>query len=66
VLGGVAFLIAGATLAWHSRHYQMMGELMPNGKGGSMSFRDGYLIAGTLAATSLGFFIAARHYYRSG
>jgi hypothetical protein len=65
VVGGVAFLVAGLTVAWHARHYQVTGELMPNGKGGFMTFRDGYYLAASLLAMSLGWFIVARRFRRS-
>jgi hypothetical protein len=44
----VAFLfLSGVSIstAVNARHYQVLGQLMPNGKGGLMTFRDGYFIS---------------------
>jgi len=64
VVGGVAFLVAGLTVAWHARHYQVTGEPMPNGKGGFMTFGDGYYLAASLVAMSVGWFMGARRLRR--
>ena len=43
VLGSIAFFIASLAVALSARGYQVSGQLMPNGKGGFMTFREGYL-----------------------
>ena len=45
ICGSVVFLVVSVVVAWQARHYQISGQPMPNGKGGFMTFGDGYLIA---------------------
>ena len=52
--GGVCFLVAGILVALSARKYQLSGALMPNGKGGFMSFRDGYYLSVVLIAMAVG------------
>ena len=40
------------------------GQPMPNGKGGFMTFGDGYLIAFVFLSFSVGWLIAARRFWR--
>ena len=65
VVGAIIFLIAGIVVAAVARRYQLSGEPMPNGKGGFMTFRDGYWIASVLFALSVGWFVSARRFLRS-
>lgn len=65
VIGGAGFLVASIALATQARHYQVTGEPMPNGKGGFMTFHDGYYIAGVLLLMALAWFMAARRFARS-
>jgi hypothetical protein len=62
--GSFAFLVASLMVASSARDYQLSGRLMPNGKGGFMSFRDGYLIALALLGCSIVWFMCARRYWR--
>jgi hypothetical protein len=64
-VGSVVFLVAGVVVAFRARHYQIADQPMPNGKGGSMSSGDGYLIATVLILFSAIWFIAARRFYRA-
>jgi hypothetical protein len=64
--GSVVFLVASVVVACRARHYQITGQPMPNGKGGFMTFGDGYLIALVLLLLSLVWSIAAWRYWRSG
>ena len=64
-VGSVVFLVAGVVVACRARHYQIADQPMPNGKGGSMSSGDGYLIATVLILFSVVWFIAARRFYRA-
>ncbi len=50
IVGGTGFMIVGALFAITARKYQLSGEPMPNGKGGFMSFRDGYYVSFVLVA----------------
>jgi hypothetical protein len=52
IAGGTGFLIAGVLVALSARKYQLSGAPMPNWKGGSMSFRDGYYLSFVLVATA--------------
>jgi len=65
ICGSVVFLIVSAVIASRARHYQISGEPMPNGKGGFMTFGDGYLIALVFLLFSVAWFIAARRFWRS-
>jgi hypothetical protein len=64
-VGSLAFFVASLLVGWSARGYQVSGQPMPNGKGGFMTFRDGYLIALVLFLFSLGWFIGARRFWRS-
>ncbi len=55
-----AFLIASVSVALAARHYQISGQPMPNGKGGSMTFSDGYWIAVVLFLISVAWFFVTR------
>ena len=50
IAGSTGFLIAGVLVALSARKYQLSGARMPNWKGGSMSFRDGYYLSFVLVA----------------
>jgi hypothetical protein len=65
IFGSVGFLIAGLALACIARHYQITDQPMPNGKGGFMTFGDGYLIAFVLFLISVAWFMTARRLRRS-
>ncbi len=52
--GGTCFLVAGILLALSARKHQLSGALMPNGKGGFMSFRDGYYLSVVLITMAAG------------
>jgi hypothetical protein len=45
-------------MALNARHYQLKGKMMPNGKGGFMTVRDGYSIAAVSLLMSGGCFLA--------
>ena len=64
VLGSIAFFIASLAVALSARGYQVSGQPMPNGKGGFMTFREGYLLALILFLFSLVWFIGARRMWR--
>ena len=64
-VGSVVFLVAGVVVACRARHYEIADQTMPNGKGGSMSSGDGYLIATVLILFSVVWFIAARRFYKA-
>ena len=66
VIGGsVAFFIGSLRFAWQARHYQISGQPMPNGKGGFMTYGDGYLIAIVLLLFSVACIITARRLFRA-
>jgi hypothetical protein len=44
---------------WSAHHYQNINQPMPNGKGGFMSFQDGYYIALVCILFSIASFIVA-------
>jgi hypothetical protein len=50
IAGRIGFLIAGVLVALSAHKYQLSGAPMPNGKGGFMSFRDGYYLSFVLVA----------------
>jgi hypothetical protein len=63
--GSIAFFIGSLGLAWQARHYQLSGQPMPNGKGGFMTFGDGYLIAVVLLLFSVACILLARRLIRA-
>jgi hypothetical protein len=62
-LGGIAFLVASVMFAWSAREYQLTGQPMPNGKGGFMTFRDGYNIALIFFGFSAVWLLSARRFW---
>jgi hypothetical protein len=62
--GSFAFLVIGLMVASSARNYQLSGRPMPNGKGGFMSFRDGYMLALIFLGFSIVWFMCARRYWR--
>ena len=60
----VGFLIASVVVTFRTRHYQVSGQSMPNGKGGFMTPGDGYLIGAVLFAISVAWLLAARRFRR--
>jgi hypothetical protein len=64
-VGFIGFLVGGVSLALRAHHYQVLAQPMPNGKGGFMTFRDGYYIAFTLIFMSVIWLLMARKYWRS-
>jgi len=63
--GAVVFLAASIVVTGQARHYQITGQLMPNGKGGLMTPGDGYLIALVLFLFSVAWFFTAWRFWRS-
>lgn len=45
VIALLFLLTVSISTAVNARHYQALGQLMPNGKGGLMTFRDAYYIS---------------------
>ena len=64
ICGSVVFLIVSVVVAWQARHYQITGQPMPNGKGGFMTFGDGYLIAVVLLLFSVAGVMQARRCFK--
>jgi hypothetical protein len=64
-IGSLVFFVASVLVGWSARAYQVSGQPMPNGKGGFMTFRDGYVIALVLFLFSVAWFIGARRFRRS-
>jgi hypothetical protein len=62
--GAIVFLMAGIIVALQTRHYQITGEPMPNGKGGHMEYAAGYYLALTLFCMAIGWFLFACRYWR--
>jgi hypothetical protein len=60
IFGCLGFMVVSITVAWYARQYQILNKPMPNGKGGYMSFRDGYYIALICFLMSVAWAIAAR------
>ena len=60
ICGSTVFLVVSVVVAWQARHYQISGQPMPNGKGGFMTFGDGYLIAVVFFLFSLACVMQAR------
>jgi hypothetical protein len=63
--GSLAWFVASIVIAWSARSYQVSGQPMPNGKGGLMTFRDGYLIALVLFLLSIAWSLGVRRIWRS-
>jgi hypothetical protein len=61
---GISFLVASIVVALEARHYQISGQPMPNGKGGSMTPGNGYLITAVLLLFSVAVFLQARRFWR--
>jgi hypothetical protein len=59
------FLIVSVGVAWRARHYQISGQPMPNGKGGFMTFGDGYLIAVVFFLFSVACVMQARRCFKA-
>jgi hypothetical protein len=64
-VGAVAFFVASGIVAVNARHYQVVGEPMPNGKGGFMTPDDGYMLASVLLLIAIAWLLAARRFWRS-
>ena len=64
ICGSVVFLIVSVVVAWQARHYQITGQPMPNGKGGFMTFGDGYLIAVVFLLFSVAGVMQARRCFK--
>jgi hypothetical protein len=60
----VIFLILGVSMALDAHHYQTISKPMPNGKGGFMTFRDGYYLALCFFAVATGCFVFAFNSWR--
>jgi hypothetical protein len=60
----VAFLAACIVVGFESRRYQVSGQPMPNGKGGFMTYSDGYEIAAALFLISLAGFVGSCRLWR--
>ena len=65
ICGSVVFLIVSVVVAWQARHYQISGQPMPNGKGGFMTFGDGYLIAVVFLLFSVACVMQARRSFKA-
>jgi hypothetical protein len=65
ICGSVVFLIVSVVVAWQARHYQITGQPMPNGKGGFMTFGDGYLIAVVFLLFSVACVMQARRCFKA-
>jgi hypothetical protein len=64
VCGSVASLIAGVLVGARARHCQVVGEPMSDGKGGSMSVGNGYIIAAVLFLFCVACLLQARRFWR--
>ena len=53
--GAAGFLAAAIIIAIAARSHQLNGTMMSNGKGGTMSPSDGYLLSATLFVMGLGY-----------
>jgi hypothetical protein len=62
--GSIVFLVVSIVVACKARHYQISGQPMPNGKGGFMTYGDGYMIALVFLLFSVAWFVAARKFWR--
>ena len=65
ICGSVVFLIVSVVVAWQARHYQITGQPMPNGKGGFMTFGDGYMIAVVFLLFSVACVMQARRFFKA-
>jgi len=65
ICGSVVFLIVSVVVAWQARHYQISGQPMPNGKGGFMTFGDGYMIAVVFLLFSVACVMQARRFFKA-
>ena len=65
ICGSVVFLVVSVVVAWQARHYQITGKPMPNGKGGFMTFGDGYLIAVVFLLFSVACVMQARRCFKA-
>jgi hypothetical protein len=63
--GSIACLVGSLRFAWLARQYQISGQPMPNGKGGFMTFGDGYLIAAVVLLFSVACISLARRFIRA-
>ena len=63
-LGSVVLLAAGLGLVWCARQHQVSGQPMPNGHGGVMTCRDGYLISAVLFLVSAAWWLSGRRLRR--
>ena len=63
-LGFLILFFVGIHFASSARRYQLANEPMPNGKGGFMTFRDGYYIALVVLLMSLVWFAVACRFWR--
>src|SRR5438034_11448366 len=63
-IGSAVLFVASYVIAWSARGYQLSGRPMPNGKGGFMTFREGYYIALLSFLVSLVWFMAAYKLWR--
>jgi hypothetical protein len=59
-IGAAFFLVASAVVTWYARHSQVSGEPMPNGRGGTMSYVDGYKAGALLLLFALIYGFRAR------
>ena len=59
-LGCIGFFASGVVVALQAHHYQVLDQPMSNGKGGFMTFRDGYSIAFVLVLMSIAWFLMVR------
>jgi len=64
VCGSILSLIASVLVGVRARHCQVVGEPMPNGKGGFMSVGDGYIIAVVLFLFCVACLLQARRFWR--
>jgi hypothetical protein len=63
--GGIVFIAASVVMALRTRHYQVSGQPMPNGKGGFMPIWQGYLMAVVFLSLSPVWFMGCRRFLRS-
>lgn len=62
--GSIVFFVVSIVIACKARHYQNSGQPMPNGKGGFMTYGDGYMIALVFLLFSVAGFVTARKFWR--
>jgi hypothetical protein len=63
--GCALFLTCGIAVALMTRRFQMKAQPMPNGKGGFMTYNDGYIMAFVLVLMFLYWLVMARNLRRS-